>query len=72
MHIHKWIMYGNPYSKIFMEEECTAVDFRYRQCSVCGRAQEFYWDSQGGSWCDLSPQELEIFNRKKSDLMKKE
>lgn len=67
--IHKWEHYPNKEVDSFLGERYERHVSQLRMCSVCKKAQEFCWDSQGGGWATLKGERLSIFHKKrKSDL----
>jgi len=61
---HKWEYFNRVINDTFLGEPIQVESKEFRRCTVCHRAQEFNWDSQGGSWRWLNSQKLVIFNKK--------
>lgn len=62
---HKWETVTKLTNGVFLDVGYTYNgDTGFRRCSKCKRVQEYAYDSQGGSWSDLTETQLLIFNRK--------
>lgn len=60
--IHRWYYIDVARSDTFCDKPVYDKYRKFRQCKVCGKTQQFNWDSQGGCWSTLDAQRTEIFN----------
>ena len=60
--IHRWHYIDRTKSHTFCGHTVHDKYREFRQCKVCGKTQQFNWDSQGGCWSTLDAQRTEIFN----------
>lgn len=62
---HKWTKIYRKNTSIFEGIEFDDPHYtNYLKCLKCGTIQEFSFDSQGGSWMDLSKEKTKILNLK--------
>jgi len=63
-HFHSFVPVWVESTKWFFGEKYRDFDeTRYRICKECGVVQEYFFDSQGGTWSKLDPKRQEIIKK---------
>jgi len=61
--LHKWRNIYQVNSRKFLNNTYNTYISNLKICSKCGLVKKYYYDSQGGYWCNLEEGERKILSK---------